>query len=102
MLAMINFPQQLVPNTTIVMTMDEAIKVKTDSGVDVMNIKTAKDIMDQLFLIGFVVADSSTEVCHFLFDGRDGFEEYSYNSLEKENSNSSKDIKNIMQVLGRM
>lgn len=101
-LAAINFSQQLVPNTTIVLTMDEVVKIKAEHGIDVQNYKTAKAIMDQLFLMGLVIVDSSTEVSYFLFDGRNGFEEYSFNSLEKENSNSAKEIKNIMQVLGRM
>jgi hypothetical protein len=102
MLSAINFPQQLVPNTTLVLTMDEAVKIKSEYNIDIMKTSTAKDIMDNLFLLGFVVVDPSTEVSHFLFDGRNGYEEYSFNSLEKENSNSAKDIKNIMQVLGRM
>lgn len=101
-LAAVNAPQQLVPNTTIVISMDEVVKIKSEHGIDLMNVKTALNIMNQLFLLGFVVVDSSSEISYFLFDSRTNYEEYSFNALEKENSNSAKEIKNIMQVLGRM
>ena len=101
-LSKLNFKQQLVPNATIVVSMDTVNKLKSDHGINLFDKKTALDLMDQYFLLGLVIMDSSIEVAHFLFDGRNDFEEYSYNALERENSNSSRDIKNIMQVLGRM
>lgn len=101
-LAKLHLPQQLIPNATIVISMDEAHIIKTEHNIDLMEINIVKDIMDKLFLLGFVIVDSSTEVAYFMFDGRNGYEEYSFNALERENSNGVKDVKNIMQVLGRM
>lgn len=101
-LSKLNFKQQLVPNATIVVSMETVNKLKSEHGINLFDKKTALDLMDQYFLLGLVIMDSSIEVAHFLFDGRNDFEEYSYNALERENSNSARDIKNIMQVLGRM
>lgn len=97
-----HLPQQLIPNATLMISMDEVQILKSEHNVDVMNITVIKDIMKRLFLLGFVIMDTSTEVAYFMFDGRNTYEEYSFNQLERENSNSTKDIKNIMQILGRM
>ena len=97
-----NLKSQLVPNTTIVISMDEVEQIKMEHDIDVMNVDIAYEIMNQLFLLGFVVVDSSIQTAHFLFDGQRHFQEYSYNALERENSNSAKEVQNIMKVLGRM
>ena len=97
-----NLKTQLVPNTTIVISMDEVEQIKIEHNIDVMNVDTVYEIMNQLFLLGFVVVDSSIQTAHFLFDGQRHFQEYSYNALERENSNSAKEVQNIMKVLGRM
>lgn len=97
-----NLKSQLVPNTTIVISMDEVEQIKIEHNIDVMNVDTVYEIMNQLFLLGFVVVDSSIQTAHFLFDGQKHFQEYSYNALERENSNSAKEVQNIMKVLGRM
>lgn len=101
-LSTFHLPQQLVPNATIVISIDEAHIIKTEHGIDLMNTTVIKDIMNKLFLLGFVIVDPSTEIAYFMFDGRNGYEEYSFAALERENTNGTREIKNIMQVLGRM
>ena len=101
-LSKIRTPQQLVPNATIIISMDEAQIIKSEHSIDLMNISVIKDIMDQLFLLGFVIVDSSTEVAYFMFDGKNMYEEQSFASLERDNGNSAREVKNIMNVLGRM
>lgn len=98
----INASNQLVPNATLVLSMDEVEYIKNQYGFDLMNDKVAKDVIKQLFLLGFVVVDSSIQVAYFLFDGARNYQSYSFNALERENSNASKNVKEIMQVLGRM
>ena len=102
LLKSINASNQLVPNATLVLSMDEVEYIKNQYGFDLMNDKVAKDVIKQLFLLGFVVVDSSIQVAYFLFDGARNYQSYSFNALERENSNASKNVKEIMQVLGRM
>lgn len=101
-LSKLNFKQQLVPNTSITISIDTVNRLKSEHGIDLLDTQTAKTIMNEYFMLGLVVVDSSIEVAYVLFDGRAGYEEYSFNALERENSNSAKEVKNIMQVLGRM
>lgn len=98
----LNLKSQIVPNTTIVITMDEAEKIKLEYGIDLLTTRYVNDIMTQYFLLGFVIVDSSIEVAHFMFDGQQTFQQYSFAALERENTNSAREVKNIMQVLGKM
>ena len=97
-----NSSKAVVPNTTIVITMDEAEKIKLEYGIDLLKSRYVNDLMNQYFLLGFVIVDSSIEVAHFMFDGQQSFQQYSFAALERENGNSAKEVKNIMQVLGKM
>lgn len=98
----LNFKNQLLPNSTIVVTMDEVQKLRNDHSVDLMDTHTVRKLMDQYFLLAFVIADTASELAYFMFDGEGDFQQYSYVSLERENSNQARDVKNIMQILGKM
>lgn len=93
---------ELLPNATIVVTSDELEYIRVNYKIDFNNINTAKELMKAYYLLGFVIVDPSVETCKFLFDGDVDFREQSYSSLERENSNKSKEIQNIMQILGKM
>lgn len=99
---LMNSRNQIVPNTTIVLTMDEAEKIKAEYGIDLLKTRYVRDLISQYFLLGFVIVDSSIEVAHFMFDGQQNYQQYSFAALERENSNSAKEVKNIMQVLGKI
>lgn len=98
----LNFKNQLLPNSTIVVTMDEVQKLRNDHSVDLMDTHTVRKLMDQYFLLAFVIADTASEMGYFMFDGEGDFQQYSYVSLERENSNQAREVKNIMQILGKM
>lgn len=82
--------------------MDEVQKLRNDHSVDLMDTHTVRKLMDQYFLLAFVIADTASELAYFMFDGEGDFQQYSYVSLERENSNQARDVKNIMQILGKM
>lgn len=98
----LNFKQQLVPNASIIITMDDVEKCKMEHQIDLMNTRTVLDVMNQLYLLSFVIVDPSVETVYFMFDGRTNFETFSYAALERENSNSKREVQNVMQVLGKM
>ena len=90
------------PNSTIVVSIDEINLIKQQYKLDFSDKNVVKKLMNNYFLLGFVICDPSTETCKFLFDGDRDFVTYSYASLERENSNKTKEISNIMQILGKM
>lgn len=89
---------RILPNTTIVCSINEIDELKEAYGVDLMNPTYIKKIMKTFFLLGFVVVDDSQELCHFIFDGENNYQVVSFNGLEKEN-NSKNDFKDIYKLI---
>lgn len=89
---------RILPNTTIVCSINEIDELKEAYGVDLMNPTSIKKIMKTFFLLGFVVVDDSQELCHFIFDGENNYQVVSFNGLEKEN-NSKNDFKDIYKLI---
>lgn len=89
---------RILPNTTIVCSINEIDELKEAYGVDLMNPASIKKIMKTFFLLGFVIVDDSQELCHFIFDGENNYQVVSFNGLEKEN-NSKNDFKDIYKLI---
>lgn len=90
--------KRILPNATIVVTMEEVEYIKSNYGFDLMDLSMVDKIMKEYFLLSFVVVDSSLEVAHFLFDGQMNFESVSFKGLEKENNNKN-DFKEVMKMV---
>ncbi len=94
--------KQILPNATIIVSTEEVSYLKNEHGIDLFDVNTVKELMSYYFLLGFVILDPSTELSYFLFDGYSGYQTFSYDALERENTNTAKEIKNIMAVLGKL
>lgn len=94
---------ELLPNTTIIMSMDEVEQIISSFGIDFMsNIQAVKSLIDVFFLLGFVIVDEGSEIVHFYFHGEDTYQSYSFGQLERENKNSTNELKSIVSVMNRM
>lgn len=91
-----------IPNASLVLSIDEVEILRNEHNVDVMNEKMANLLIDRLYLLSLVIVDPSIEVAYFKFDGEKSFQKYSFTALERENSNATREVKNIMQVMSRM
>ena len=89
---------QLLPNATIVLSIEEVNAVKVEHGFDLMDPKMMKRIMNEYFLLAFVVVDSSQELAYFMFDGQDEPQAMSFTGMERENS-SKNDFKEIYKLI---
>ncbi len=89
---------KLLPNASIVCSMEEIMEMKDSYGLDLMEPKNIKRIMDRYFLLGFAVVDEAQELCHFIFDGENNYQVVSFKGLEKEN-NSKNDFKDIYKMI---
>ena len=90
--------KNILPNASIVCSMEEIMEIKDVYGVDLMDIKHVKKLMDRYFLLGFAIVDDSQELCYFIFDGENNYQAISYKGLEKEN-NSKNDFKDIYKMI---
>lgn len=97
-----NVKNQLVPNTTLIVNLDEINILRNEYSIDLFDTRIVKNLVEEYFLLGVVIVDSSSEIAHFFFDGQSVYMKHSFASLERENSNQAKEVKNIMQILGKM
>ena len=89
---------RILPNATIVCSMEEVMEIKDTYNVDLMDPKCIRKLMDRYFLLGFVIVDESQELCYFMFDGENEHHALSFKGLEKENNNKN-DFKDIYKMI---
>lgn len=93
---------QLIPNCSLVLTMDEVEYLNNIYDLDILNnISAVKQLMDVYFLLGLVIVDPASEMAYFFFDGNNDYQTFTFASLERENSNPQRDMKNMLSLLGR-
>jgi hypothetical protein len=96
-------PNQILPNASIVVSMEEVDFIKSNYGYDLMNSSFVDKIMKEYFLIGFVIVDNSTQIAHFLFDGQEGFQSVTFGGLEQANkSGGGSDLKDVLKLVQRI
>lgn len=92
--------KELLPNATILITMDEVEYIQNNYNINLMdNTKAVKTIMDAFFLLGFVVVDPASELAYFFFDGQDSFQTFSYAALEREARNPNNELKAMVSLM---
>ena len=96
------FRRQILPNASIAVTQEEVDYIKNTYGFDLMNPAFVDKIMKKFFLLCFIVADDALEVAHFKYEGQLDYQTISYAGLEKENSNSARQFKDILKAVQRV
>lgn len=89
-----------LPNTTIVLTMEEARQIELKSGFSILNPKVANKVLKEHFLLGLIIIDDMMETCYILYNGFSEFAEYPYSILSKENEGMDREMKNLIRALG--
>lgn len=89
---------RILPNATIVCSMEEVMEIKDTYNVDLMDVRHMKRIMDRYFLLGFVIVDESQELSYFIFDGENDYQVLSFKGLERDNNNKN-DFKDIYKMI---
>lgn len=95
-------PNQILPNTSIVVSMEEVDFIKSNYGFDLMNPSFVDKIMQQYFLLSFVIVDNSSQISHFMFDGQTAFQSTTFSALERENTNKANDFKEMLKLINRV
>lgn len=94
---------QILPNASIVVSMDEVEYFRSKHGFDLMDVNSVEKIMGKYFLLGFVVVDNSSQIVHFLFDGQTDYQAVTFTGLERDNkSGGGSDIKDVLKLVQRV
>ena len=94
--------KQLLPNATIVISAEEVEFIKSEYGYDLYNPIFFNKVMNQYFLLGFVIVDNSSQIAHFLFEDQENFQTVTFSALEKSSVNDERKFKEMLKVVNRM
>lgn len=94
--------KKILPNATIAISAEEVEFIKSEYGYDLYNPIFFSKIMNQYFLLGFVIVDSSSQVAHFLFEDQTNFQTVTFSALEKSSVNDERKFKEMLKVVNRM
>lgn len=92
----------VLPNATIVISAEEAAFIESEYGYDLHNKIFISKIMNQYFLLGFVIVDSASQIVHFLFDGDSDFQSVTFSALERAGSNDERKFKEMLKAINRV
>ena len=90
--------KEMLPNSTIVMSLDEVEMIKAEYGFDLSDPNMMIKLMREYFLLAFVIVDPAQELATFMYDGQNQPQVMSYAGLERENSNKN-DFKEIYKMI---
>lgn len=95
--------KKIIPNTTLVLSMDEVEYLANAYGINLLGSKNKEiiSLINTFALLSVVIVDSSAELCYFFFDGDHVMQTLSFSSLERENRNGTNDMKALVSLLGR-
>lgn len=92
---------RLMPNATIVITQEEMEIIRDQYGYNLDKPALAYKLMENYFLMTFVIVDPALQRVKFLFDGKNEYEVMTFAGLARENTVDDKKFKEMMNMLGR-
>lgn len=92
---------RIAPEATIVISSATYQEIKDGYGFDLKNMTFASKILNELFLMSFIILDDVSHTCDILVDGQHDFQTFSLDTLEREvTMNSNKLSKELTRMLG--
>lgn len=101
---MTNFtvPHAIIPNATVVISSYEADILQSKYGIDIRRDTIVRMLMNNLFLMTFVIMDEGTGTVSVFYDGDQTYQTYAIETLERDNAmNSNKLGKEIGRMISR-
>lgn len=96
-------PGDILPNASIVMSIEEIEYIKQEFGYDLLDPRVADKIMREYFLVSITVVDSAAQIAHFLFDGFEDYQTVTFSGLERGDlSGGGIDFKDVLKLVQRV
>lgn len=95
-------PHAVIPNTTVVISSYEADVLNSKYGIDIRNNTIVRMLMNNLFLMAFIIMDEGAGTVSVFYDGSNSFQTYAIETLERDNAmNSNKLGREIGRMISR-
>ena len=92
----------VLPNATLVLSMEEVEFIKANFQFDVLEDKYGKKLLEGLNILQVCVMDSSSEIMYSFIDGSQHWEVITYKALERDAGNSDKQFKEILKAVNKL
>ena len=92
----------VLPNATIVISMDEVEYIKANHGFDLMDETLGEKILKAYNLIQFIIVDPSAQVVYFMADGETRYRTVTYKGLERQSGQADKQFKEILRAANKL
>ena len=92
----------VLPNATLVLSMEEVEFIKANFQFDVLEDKYGKKLLEVLNILKVCVMDSSSEIMSSFIDGSQHWEVITYKALERDAGNSDKQFKEILKAVNKL
>ena len=90
---------QLVPNSSLIISSYEVEVLEQKYGILIKDTSMAKRMINNLFLMAFVILDEGSQTMDIMYDNSDSFETYALETVQREVSLNSNRLAN---EIGRM
>lgn len=98
-------PNGVLPNASIIVSKGDIDNIKSQTGIDLLNSKTAANFCNELFLISFIVIDTDAQSVKLMLpDLHNDFEIHSMASINKQLATldtSGDKTRELLKTLGR-
>ena len=98
-------PNGVLPNASIIVSKGDIDNIKSQTGIDLLNSKTAANFCNELFLISFIVIDTDAQSVKLMLpDLHNDFEIHSMASINKQLATldtSGDNTRELLKTLGR-
>ena len=92
----------MLPNASLVLSMEEVDYIKANYGFDVLEDKSGRKIIDELSILQLTVVDAAAEIVYNFTDGSEHWELVTFKGLEKENGSSERQFKEMLKAVNRL
>lgn len=89
----------IIPNTTFVISKEEAEYIKVVNNIDIMQVGTITDVIKQFFLCGVMIVDEANEVLHYIDDTMKNYETTNFAALSKIKGRDENSLKDVITLL---
>ena len=93
---------RLLPNATFVISRTEADYIKANFGYDLFKDSLVEGIMREYFLLGIIIVDSASEICHVRYDGQKRYQVLTFKAMEREGGNAERQFKEMLRATKKM
>lgn len=94
--------EPILPNASLVLSLEEADYIKANYGFDIMEDDNAAKLIKNLNILSFYVVDAASEVVYTFLDGSDHFEVTTFKAMERESGNQDRQFRDMLKAINKL